>query len=97
MPYNALFCTNTTCLFLHCQDGYVANVADVIKVGEVVKVRVLSVDPDAKRLALTRKGLGPKSAAAAAAADDYDEEGAPGCVSPSQQCCCSMVRFGCLV
>jgi ribosomal protein S1 len=76
----------------------VANVADAIKVGEVVKVRVLSVDPAAKRLALTRKGLGPKSAAtAAAAAYDDDEEGAPGCLSPPQQCCCSMVWFGCLV
>lgn len=97
MPYDALFCINTTCLLLHCQDGYVANVADAIKVGEVVKVRVLSVDPAAKRLALTRKGLGPKSAAAAAAADYDDEEGAPGWLSPPQQCCCSMVRFGCLV
>lgn len=59
-----------------------ANVADVIKVGDVVKARVLSVDPAAKRLALTRKGLGPRpAAAAAAAAEDDDEEGMPGYLS----------------
>ncbi|GBF94405.1 hypothetical protein Rsub_07219 [Raphidocelis subcapitata] len=39
-------------------DGYVKNVADVIKVGDKVKVKVLTVDAGAKRLALTMKGMG---------------------------------------
>jgi predicted RNA-binding protein with RPS1 domain len=40
------------------QDGFVKNVADVVKVGDTVKCRVLSVDVAGKRLALTRKGMG---------------------------------------
>lgn len=40
------------------QDGFVKNAADVIKVGETIKARVLSVDVAGKRLALTRKGMG---------------------------------------
>lgn len=57
------------------QDGFVKNVADVIKVGDVVKVKVLSVDVEGKRLALSRKGLAPRPAAAAgpAAADEVEE------------------------
>ncbi|GBF93469.1 elongation factor Ts [Raphidocelis subcapitata] len=39
-------------------DGYVKNVADVVKVGASVKVKVLTVDAGAKRLALTMKGMG---------------------------------------
>eukprot|EP00882_Tetradesmus_deserticola_P001197 GHRQ01001295.1.p1 GENE.GHRQ01001295.1~~GHRQ01001295.1.p1 ORF type:complete len:570 (+),score=303.00 GHRQ01001295.1:139-1848(+) len=39
-------------------DGFVKNVADVVKVGETVQCRVLSVDVPGKRLALTRKGMG---------------------------------------
>lgn len=45
-----------TSVFL--QDGFVKNISDVIKVGEVVKARVLSIDVASRRLALTRKGLG---------------------------------------
>jgi predicted RNA-binding protein with RPS1 domain len=40
------------------QDGFVKNVADVVKVGDTIKCRVLSVDVAGKRLALTRKGMG---------------------------------------
>jgi transcriptional accessory protein Tex/SPT6 len=40
------------------QDGFVKNVADVVKVGDTVQCRVLSVDVAGKRLALTRKGMG---------------------------------------
>ncbi|WIA30186.1 hypothetical protein OEZ86_000278 [Tetradesmus obliquus] len=39
-------------------DGFVKNAIDVIKVGETIKARVLSVDVAGKRLALTRKGMG---------------------------------------
>lgn len=39
------------------QDGYVTNIADVVKVGDTVKARVLSVDVNSRRLALSRKGL----------------------------------------
>jgi ribosomal protein S1 len=55
----------------------VKNVADVVKMGDVVKVKVLSVDVEGKRLALSRKGLTPRPAAAAggAAAADKVEEG----------------------
>lgn len=51
------------------------NVADVIKMGEVVKVKVLSVDVEGKRLALSRKGLVPRAAAAASAgpAEEVEE------------------------
>lgn len=59
------------------QDGFVKNVADVVKMGDVVKVKVLSVDVEGKRLALSRKGLAPRPAAAAggraAAAEDVEE------------------------
>lgn len=51
------------------QDGYVKNVADVVKVGDTIKVKVLSVDAAGKRLALTRKGLGIRAPAAARAAE----------------------------
>jgi ribosomal protein S1 len=62
-------------LFL-LQDGFVKNVTDVVKIGDVVKVKVLSVDVAGKRLALSRKGLSPRPAAAAgaaAAADDVED------------------------
>jgi uncharacterized protein len=49
-------------LLLSLQDGFVKNIADVVKVGDVVKVKVLSVDVAGKRLALSRKGLGPRPA-----------------------------------
>lgn len=52
------------------------NVNDVVKVGDTVKVRVLSVDPASQRIALTRKGLTPR--AAAAAADDDGDDGEHG-------------------
>jgi hypothetical protein len=45
------------------QDGFVKNVADVVKMGDVLKVKVLSVDVEGKRLALSRKGLAPRPAA----------------------------------
>lgn len=58
------------------QDGYVKNVADVIKMGDVVKCKVLSVDVEGRRLALSRKGLAPRPAAAASAAPaDEVEDG----------------------
>lgn len=63
--------------FSPLQDGFVKNVADVVKMGDVVKVKVLSVDVEGKRLALSRKGLAPRPAAAvggrAAAADEVEE------------------------
>jgi len=52
----------------------VKNVADVVKVGDIVKVKVLSVDVEGKRLALSRKGLSPRPAAAAAAGPAEDVE-----------------------
>lgn len=38
-------------------DKYVSNPSDVVKVGQAVKVKVLSVDAKRKRIALTMKGL----------------------------------------
>ena len=38
-------------------DQYVANPNDVLKVGQIVKVRVEEVDVKRKRIALTMKGL----------------------------------------
>ena len=38
-------------------DGYIKSPADVLKVGDVVKVKVLSVDVKKKRIGLTMKGL----------------------------------------
>ncbi len=65
------------------QDNYVSNVADVIKVGDTVRAKVLSVDVAGNRLALTRKGMGVRApgggggrrqaAAAAAAAEEEGE------------------------
>eukprot|EP00879_Flechtneria_rotunda_P012753 GHRR01013317.1.p1 GENE.GHRR01013317.1~~GHRR01013317.1.p1 ORF type:complete len:992 (+),score=471.36 GHRR01013317.1:234-3209(+) len=55
-------------------DGYVKNVADVIKVGDVVKAKVLSVDVESRRLALTRKGMGIRPARTASAAIEAEEE-----------------------
>jgi predicted RNA-binding protein with RPS1 domain len=56
-------------------DGFVKNVADVVKMGDVLKVKVLSVDVEGKRLALSRKGLAPRPAAAAGQrrAEDVEE------------------------
>lgn len=51
------------------------NVADVVKVGDIVKVKVLSVDVEGKRLALSRKGLSPRPAAAAAGPAEDVEDG----------------------
>lgn len=80
---SARLCTLTLARSLSPQDGFVKNVADVIKVGETVTARVLSVDVAGKRLALTRKGLGgPRpsggggGAGSAAAAAEEDDEGA---------------------
>eukprot|EP00878_Enallax_costatus_P004608 GHUV01004852.1.p1 GENE.GHUV01004852.1~~GHUV01004852.1.p1 ORF type:complete len:557 (+),score=249.71 GHUV01004852.1:74-1744(+) len=61
-------------------DGFVKNINDVIKVGEVVKVRVLNVDVANKRFALTRKGLGAPRAAPSARGrqqevDEAEEDG----------------------
>jgi transcriptional accessory protein Tex/SPT6 len=68
------------------QDGFVKNVADVVKVGETIKCRVLSVDVAGKRLALTRKGMGGGGRAAAAAPQprEEEEEGE----QPLQLACC---------
>ena len=38
-------------------DSYVAHPSDVLKVGERVKVKVLSVDLTKKRISLTMKGI----------------------------------------
>jgi predicted RNA-binding protein with RPS1 domain len=56
------------------QDGFVKNVADVIKMGDVVKCKVLSVDVEGRRLALSRKGLSPRPAAAASSAKAEEVE-----------------------
>jgi ribosomal protein S1 len=62
------------------QDGFVKNVADVIKMGDVVKCKVLSVDVEGRRLALSRKGLSPRPAAAASAGPAEEvEEGESRC------------------
>jgi uncharacterized protein len=49
-------------------DRYVKEPSDVVKVGQLVKVRVLSADPKAKRIALSMKTLAAKGAKPAAAA-----------------------------
>ena len=41
-------------------DRYVKDPGDVVKVGQIVKVRVLSADPNTKRIALSMKTPGPK-------------------------------------
>ncbi len=38
-------------------DRYIKHPSEVLKVGDIVKVRVLSVDPDKKRISLTLKGV----------------------------------------
>lgn len=68
------------------QDGFVKNVADVIKMGDVVKVKVLSVDIPGRRLALSRKGLAPRPAAAAGGGQADDAE--DGESVPVWQCGC---------
>ncbi|PKK40322.1 Transcription accessory protein (S1 RNA-binding domain) [Clostridiaceae bacterium JG1575] len=42
-------------------DRFVKNPMEVVKVGDIVEVRVLSVDRKRKRISLSMKGLGPKS------------------------------------
>jgi uncharacterized protein len=37
-------------------DRYIKHPSDVVKVGDIVKVRVLEVDPAKKRISLTMKG-----------------------------------------
>ncbi|KAI8466751.1 MAG: hypothetical protein J3K34DRAFT_53980 [Monoraphidium minutum] len=61
-------------------DGYVKNVADVVKVGAKVKVKVLTVDAGQRRLAFTMKGMGNAKAGgggggAAAAMGSFDADG----------------------
>lgn len=43
------------------QDGFVADVGDVVKIGQRVKVRVLSVDAAQGRMSLSMKGATPES------------------------------------
>jgi protein Tex len=43
-------------------DRYIKEPADVVKVGQIVKVRVLSADTNTKRIALSMKAPGPKPA-----------------------------------
>jgi protein Tex len=40
-------------------DKYVANPADVLKAGQIVKVKVMQIDKPRKRITLTMKGLNP--------------------------------------
>jgi uncharacterized protein len=49
-------------------DRYVKEPSDVVKVGQIVKVHVLSADPKTKRISLSMKTPGAKRAPAAAAA-----------------------------
>jgi protein Tex len=42
-------------------DRYIKEPGDVVKVGQIVKVRVLSADTNTKRIALSMKAPGPKS------------------------------------
>jgi len=73
---SATFFTKPSAGLVHVSqlaDGFVKNVADVVKVGDIIKVKVLNVDVEGKRLALSRKGLTPRPAAAAAAADDAQD------------------------
>ena len=60
-----------------CAPTRVAKVEDAVKVGETVKVKVLGVDPEKKRISLSiRQALEPEMPAAeeasAAAADEYE-------------------------
>jgi uncharacterized protein len=48
-------------------DRYVKEPGDVVKVGQIVKVHVLSADTNTKRIALSMKTPGSKSAQSAAA------------------------------
>jgi transcriptional accessory protein Tex/SPT6 len=58
----------------------VKNVADVVKVGETIQCRVLSVDVAGKRLALTRKGMGfGGRPASASQAREEEEDGERAC------------------
>src|SRR6202012_2171313 len=43
-------------------DRYIKEPSDVVKVGQIVKVHVLSADPKLKRIALSMKTQGPKPA-----------------------------------
>ncbi len=47
-------------------DRYVKEPGDVVKVGQIVKVRVLSADANTKRIALSMKAPGPKAGQGAA-------------------------------
>ena len=47
-------------------DRYIKEPGDVVKVGQIVKVRVLSADANTKRIALSMKAPGPKSGKGAA-------------------------------
>jgi len=68
---------------------HVRSVADVVKEGESVECRVLTVDPDEQRLSLSIKALATAPAGAAASgADTVDDEGSadetPPAVPPRQ-------------
>ncbi|MFM9195776.1 MAG: S1 RNA-binding domain-containing protein, partial [Planctomycetia bacterium] len=59
---------------------HVRSVADVVKEGETVECRVLSIDPDEQRMSLSIKALAAVPAAAAAddgAAEEPADEPAP--------------------
>ena len=43
--------------FSQLSDNYVKHPMDVVSIGDIVKVKVLEVDPDKKRISLTMKGV----------------------------------------
>ncbi len=55
----------------------VADPADVIKVGDKVKAKIIAIDPDDHRVALSIKALDPKSAKKEEKKEEVEEEEAP--------------------
>ena len=55
----------------------VADPADVIKVGDRVKAKIIAIDPDDHRVALSIKALDPKSAKKEEKKEEVEEEEAP--------------------
>ena len=48
--------TDGMCHISELADGYVKNVEDVVKIGDVIKVKVINVDPNG-RIKLSRKAV----------------------------------------
>jgi len=64
--------TDGMCHISELADGYVKNVDDVVKVGDVIKVKVINVDPTG-RIKLSRKAILLEEAAEAEGSEDAKE------------------------